>query len=134
MLLRDDGYCFACGEHNQQGLHLTFTENPDHSITTHFTPERNHQGYQGVLHGGIISTLLDEVMAQAFIARQIPAVTAKIEVRFKKTVPLGLHLIATAQIGEEKTRLYTATAKLTNDSGTVYATAKALFSPLPKKK
>lgn len=134
MLLRDDGYCFACGRNNDKGLHLKFESNPDQSITAFFTPERTHQGYQGVLHGGIISTLLDEVMAQALIAQGILAVTAKIEVRFRKPAPLGSLLAATGRVGEKKGRLCSATAELTGEDGTVYATANSVFSLVKPEK
>lgn len=134
MLLRDDGYCFACGRNNEKGLHLKFTGNPDRSITALFTAARTHQGYQGVLHGGIISTLLDEVMAQALIAQGILAVTAKIEVRFRKPAPLGVALAATGRLCEKKGRLCTATAELTGEDGTIYATANSVFSLMKPEK
>ena len=63
--VRDDHNCFGCGADNPWGLHLIFFAEPDGAVYSHWTPELNHQGYDGMVHGGIISTVFDEVMAWA---------------------------------------------------------------------
>ncbi|MDA8387369.1 MAG: PaaI family thioesterase [Nitrospiraceae bacterium] len=88
MKLEDDHYCFACGRENPEGLHLVF-EGGGRGVMAFFTPERRHQGYKGIVHGGIISAILDEAMAHAAIkAGQMP-VTAEISVRFRNALPVG---------------------------------------------
>lgn len=130
MILRDNHHCFACGKENPYGLHLDFTYHPDGSVSTVFTPEQRFQGYEGILHGGIITTLLDEVMAHVFIAGKVPAVTARIEVRFKKPVPIGTQLLVTGRPAGAKGRLLAAEAEITDLGGTVYSTGAGVFAPV----
>ncbi len=80
--------CFACGAANPAGLGLRFTYGED-GATAEFSPSVWHQGYDGITHGGIIATLLDEAMAQALLARGMAAVTARLEVRFKEPLATG---------------------------------------------
>ena len=63
MKLRDEGKCFACGPNNPIGLKLDFQFSGD-SYVAKFTPSAQYQGYDGITHGGIVSTLLDEAMAK----------------------------------------------------------------------
>ncbi|NKB68847.1 MAG: hypothetical protein GKR89_17415 [Candidatus Latescibacteria bacterium] len=86
--LIDDGMCFACGVRNDTGLHLHFEE-VSGDIVTRFQPEARHQGFQGIVHGGILSTLLDEVMAHVLIRAGKKAVTARMEVQFKRIARVG---------------------------------------------
>jgi hypothetical protein len=66
--LRVEGNCFACGSRNPQGLHLCFETGPDGCVAAPWQPSPIFQGYEGIIHGGIISTVLDEAMAKAVIA------------------------------------------------------------------
>jgi len=79
--------CFVCGKENKKGFKLDFnySEQTD-EVYTIFKPQRYMQGYEAILHGGFISMLFDEVMAKACLRKGITAVTAKIEVRFKKPI------------------------------------------------
>ena len=88
--VRADHGCFGCGAANPQGLHLTFTVT-DNGVISTFTPLDVHQGYEHVVHGGIISTLLDEVMAWAVAAAGIWAVTGEMQVRFRRPLQVRLH-------------------------------------------
>ena len=67
--------CMACGAANPIGLGLVFAEEGD-AVRAEFTPLAWHQGYDGLVHGGIIAMLLDEAMAQALLARGMAGVTA----------------------------------------------------------
>ncbi len=58
-------------------------------IKTEFTPRKEHQGYLGIVHGGIISTILDETMVKLAIEMKIPAVTAHMDIRLKKVLGVG---------------------------------------------
>jgi uncharacterized protein (TIGR00369 family) len=121
---RDDGHCFACGPKNPIGLHLRF-EATRHGCRTRFTAGREHQGYEGVVHGGIVATLLDEVVIQMLWASGVPAVTAKLDVRFLKPVPVGEELEAQAVFLEKRGRVLKAEATLRSMEGTTLATAQA---------
>ncbi len=84
-----DQMCFACGVENPFGLKLTFRQEGETYVTT-FIASREYQGYQGLLHGGIMATLLDEVMARyVWQLLDAPAATARLEVRYRRPAPMG---------------------------------------------
>ena len=125
--LRDNGRCFACGAQNPIGLKLEFEEQGPGRVACRFTPQADHQGYAGITHGGIISTVLDEAMARAIITQGIGAVTASMEVRFKAPVPTGGTATAEGWVREVRGRLIYAEARLVLPDGTVAADAIAKF-------
>lgn len=111
MLLEDDGYCFVCGPANPTGLNLRFEPSAAGGVRAAFTPGKTHQGYKNIVHGGIISTLLDEAMVKAAIEAGIIPVTVEITVRFKASLMVGEE--ATVQGSIETTgRLITARSEL----------------------
>ena len=98
-------WCFACGSQNPFGLKLSFEEKDDTYIS-HFTGQPQHQGYDGIMHGGIVSTLLDEIMARYLYAKGMNAVTARLEVRYVKPTPIGVPLLIKGHIVRQKGRIY----------------------------
>ena len=122
MKLSDEGMCFACGANNPIGLKLTFTLE-DGKYVTHFTPRREHQGYTGITHGGILSTVLDEVMARLVYTMNQRAITAELKVRLKKPVPTGEELIVSGWVVSEARRLIECAAEARDTSGEIVAEA-----------
>ena len=108
--LIDDGMCFACGPRNDIGLRLEF-EAAGGDIVTRFLPQDRHQGFQGIVHGGILSTLLDEVMAHVLMRRGIRAVTARMEVQFKQIARVD-ELRSAVQRSHRAYRIVNASAQL----------------------
>ena len=84
----DANACFVCGPDNPAGLRITFRLE-DNICRAEFTPETIHQGYVGVTHGGIIYSLLDDVMANCLFLKGIRAYTAKCEIRYRNPAPVG---------------------------------------------
>ncbi len=123
MNLVDDGYCFVCGHKNPIGLKLKFSFN-GRTIKTQFTPKKEHQGYMNIVHGGIISTLLDEAMVKLAIAMDMPAVTASIEIRLRKALKVGERIIIEAEILKNTRKTLEAYAKAVTEDGTMVADAK----------
>ena len=117
-------WCFACGRLNPCGLKLQFEEEGDTYIS-HFTGEMQHQGYDGILHGGIISTLLDEIMARYLYAKGMNAVTGRLEVRYNKPTPIGVPLLIKGRITKGKGRLYETEGTIELPDGTVTAQGTA---------
>ncbi len=116
------GNCFVCGGKNPGGLRLTFEIDQDkQTLKTTFIPSPIYQGYDGIVHGGIISTLLDEAMAKLVYELGYLAVTASLEVRFKSPVPILEPLFVYGEIAEVKDRLIRAKARVVNEKGTVLA-------------
>ena len=118
-------WCFACGKANPIGLKLEFERNDEECSAT-FIPQREHQSYDGRMHGGLISTLLDEVMGNyLYITTGKPAYTAKIEVRFRQPVFIGEKFKAVARLKRKKGRLVEMTAQIIKEDGVLAAEAEA---------
>lgn len=123
MDLEDDGYCFVCGPRNPIGLKLQFRFNGE-KISTVFVPRKEHQGYLDIVHGGILSTLLDEAMVKLALAMEMPAVTAQIDVRLKKALPVKSRVTIEARMAKTTKKLIEATAEAVTDDRTVIAEAR----------
>jgi len=118
--------CFACGPDNPIGLKLSFWWEGE-ELRSRFCPKPEHQGYSGLLHGGIISTLLDEMMAKHLEERGVMAVTAIMETRFHQPVHTGTPLNLTGRLLNQKSRTYQMEARATFLSGKLAAEAKGTF-------
>lgn len=122
--LADDNCCFACGKLNPIGLNLEFEEQ-DGEYVAYFTPRREHQGFVGIVHGGIISTVLDEVMARYAWILGRKAVTGEITVRLRRPARVGSRLRFAGRIDSEDRRLILTSARATDETGAVVAEATA---------
>ena len=122
--LTDDGYCFVCGPKNPIGLKLDFSLDGE-VMTTEFIPRKEHQGYMDIVHGGIISTLLDEIMVKLAIALGMPAVTAQMNIRLRKSAKVGKRLTFSAEILEDTSKLLITKSKAVTDDGEVVAESTA---------
>ena len=80
--------CFVCGPGNAAGLHIRFRLDGD-ICRAEFTPDERHVGYDGVTHGGILFSLLDDVMANVVFLQGERCFTAKAEVRYRQQLPVG---------------------------------------------
>ena len=120
-------WCFACGRLNPTGLQLDFDVSTDRA-TARYTGEQRHQGYDGTIHGGVVTALLDETMGWAIFHQGIWGVTAKIEVTFKRPVPVGEELVVTGVVSRDRGRTIETTGTLARASdGEVLAQASAVF-------
>ncbi len=118
--------CFACGQRNPEGLHLSFFVDPDaRTSATVWVPRPVHVGYADTVHGGLVSTVLDEAVAKLAGGLGSPAVTAELRVRFRKPVPVGRPLRVVARLVEARGRLLRAEAAAWLEDGTEAATASA---------
>lgn len=117
-------WCFACGPQNPFGLKLSFSEENDIYIS-HFTGLPQHQGYDGIMHGGIVSTLLDEIMARYLYTKGLKAVTARLEIRFNKPTPIGVPLLLQGRITKDRGRIYEMEGTIELPDGTVTAQGTA---------
>jgi len=122
--LEDDNYCFVCGEKNPSGLNLKFSLR-DGKILTEFTPQKIHQGYKDIVHGGIISALIDEAMVQAALKNGMPAITAEITIRFKRPLMVGEKTIVEATIEDIKRKTIETSARIKTMDNTLIAEGHA---------
>lgn len=126
--------CFVCGMENPIGLGLFFYEDGDGRVVATFTPREEHQGYPGLLHGGIAAALLDEVLGRVAIGRGVWLMTARMEIRYKQMIPLDQPLTVVGETVRETRRLLEAKGELRLADGTVAATATATYLPVPEEK
>ena len=116
------GNCFVCGKNNASGLRLDFEiDREKQTLKTTFVASPVYQGYDGIVHGGIISTLLDEAMAKLAYELGLNSVSATLEVRFIRPAPLLERLLVHGEIIEVKPRLVRARALVTKEDGTILA-------------
>lgn len=123
--------CFGCGESNRLGLKLRFY---DHGTTVQakYTPGTEHAGFKGVTHGGLLATVLDEVMVWACAVRTKRfAYCAEMTVRFLQPVTPGVELTAIGRLAEDRRgRLFQAHGELVDSSGTVVASSTGKYLPM----
>ena len=126
-------YCFLCGIENPIGLNLSFYQEGDR-VVAHYCPKEEHQGYPGVLHGGITCALLDETIGRTLVNRDIWAMTVDLNVRFLKPIPLGQTLTVVGEIVRLRSRTLEGKGEIQLEDGTVAATAEARYIRLPDAK
>ncbi|MEE9241197.1 MAG: PaaI family thioesterase [bacterium] len=123
----DADACFVCGPGNPIGLRVSFRLE-DGVCRAEFTPETHHQGYDGVTHGGIIYSLLDDVMANCLFLRGIRAYTAKCAIRYRDPVPVGTPLRLEGRELRRKGRFVVLEGRvLRAESGDIAAEAESTF-------
>ena len=98
-----DHWCFACGRANPIGLQLDLRFASDRAEAT-FTAEQKHQGYDGIVHGGIVTAVLDEVMGWAIFHQGIWAVTTRFALTFRRPVRVGETVIAAGMLTRDRGR------------------------------
>lgn len=113
--------CFACGKDNEAGLKLEFRHRPEGEAEAQWTPSPEHEGWPGAVHGGLLSTVLDEAMSHAVLAAGLKAMTAELRVRFRESAPSGRALTVQARVVQRRKRLVEAEASITGADGREYA-------------
>jgi acyl-coenzyme A thioesterase PaaI-like protein len=125
-------WCFACGQLNPGGLRLEFEVSRDRA-EARYTALQRHQGYDGLLHGGVVTALLDEAMGWAIFHQGIWGVTAKISVAFRQPVPIGADLRVVGEIARDRGRMIETHGTVQRfDDGMVLAEADATFLRMPE--
>ena len=121
-----DNYCFGCGSDNPIGLRLDFQVEGDKFVVQK-TLAREYQSFNGVTHGGIVTTLLDEAMGGYLVALGKQGFTAKLEVRYRHPTPIGEPLTVMSWIDSTKGPFVNMKATVALADGTVTAEAKAMM-------
>ena len=134
IVTRNDHFCFGCGHLNPSGLRLTFYEREDGAgVWAPWTAAREHEGYAGIVHGGIVTAVLDEIMAWTLYRQDIWAVTGKIAVTFRKPIKVGEPTRALGEVRRDRGRVTEAAGQLRRASdGLLLAEATATFLRVPE--
>ena len=120
--------CVVCGKENAQGLKLEFFHDEEtDEVSTRCSFPPTAQGFEGIVHGGFISMVLDEVMAKACLQKKMPAVTGRIEVRFKKPVHVEEEVEFRGRVLEVRGKKIIAEARCLSRAGEGRALAEGLF-------
>lgn len=124
--------CFVCGDKNPFGLNVEFYQKDGKSegcfaVLGEYVAQDRFQGYKNILHGGILSALLDEVMIKSFLAQNILTLTCEMKVKFKKPVKIGQKLLLEGKPTGNKGRIFLAKGEIRDENGDVVATAEGKF-------
>lgn len=125
-LMRRYPNCFVCGDKNPIGLNVPFYVKGDR-VVAEYTAGAQFEGYRDILHGGILSSLLDEVMIRAVLALGIYALTSEIKVKFKKMVRIGDKLFLEGKLVEDRGKILLAEGKITNQNNQLVAQGEGKF-------
>jgi uncharacterized protein (TIGR00369 family) len=125
--LEDDHHCFACGMDNPHGLRIDW-KIEGLTTTAEFVADRKYQGWRGIVHGGIVATLLDEAMTRLAWLVCGGALTAEMTVRYVAPAPIGETLVIRGEIIKESRKIVEMKASLHDASGKLIAhsTGKAI--------
>jgi uncharacterized protein (TIGR00369 family) len=123
--------CFVCGESNPSGLNLRF-ETDGRVVETRFTPRADHVGFKQTVHGGIIATLLDEIMVWACAVQTRKfAFCAELNVRFLNPVRPGTEVIVRGElVVNRRNRIFEAQASVVDSGGVVLANGTGKYLPV----
>jgi acyl-coenzyme A thioesterase PaaI-like protein len=114
--LSDDKFCFACGRENPHGLKMRISY-PDGQAHCLITLPRERQGWAGIIHGGVVYTLMDEVMAHAVIHQVGFAVTVGAEIKYRSPVMVDTELLVRGWVEEVNGRKVLAAADVAPSAG-----------------
>lgn len=129
---RPQSACFACGPKNPHGLGLRFSALDDQSVTAEWQVPPGFEGFEGILHGGIIATVMDEAMAKAVVRRGWHALTAELRLRLRKHIATGDTIRIRGWVVERRRRLIRTEASVSGPGGDERAHAWADFLVLER--
>ncbi len=130
--------CFICGLQNPIGLHLHIYETEPGVVESAYIAPDHFQGYPGVLHGGIVGAILDELCGRSQMGADPMAprfmFTARLEVKYRKNVPIGKLLRLVGKAGKSKGKSAEAWAGIYDpDTNELLAEGKALLINVPQE-
>jgi len=128
-------HCFVCGVQNPIGLKLQFADDGDRSVCAEVNVPDQYNGYPGVVHGGIIAAILDEVSGRALLARGHDMknlfVTLKMEIRYRQPTPTNTPLTAVGNIVKASASRAIVHGEIRLPDGTVTAEADCIVAHPP---
>ena len=127
-------HCFVCGLANPFGLGLRFYQTGPGEVTAEVTVPEHFQGYPGIVHGGVVAAMLDEIAGRAQMGGDPPRFmyTAKMDIRYRKNVPVGQPLRLVGRAGKSKNLTATSSSKIYGRQSDLLAEADVLLVNLPE--
>ena len=131
----DNNHCFVCGKNNPRGLQLQFRyEKESDQVSCDIRFPSHFQGWAGIVHGGLVSTSLDEVMVKATEEKGLICVTAEITVEFKQPAKTETPYFLSGRVVEMRHKLVFTEGQLLDENKTIVARARAKFFIVDQKK
>jgi acyl-coenzyme A thioesterase PaaI-like protein len=118
------GLCFACGKENPIGLRLEFRWE-EGKAKAEFTPGPYHQSWNGIFHGGLLALCLDEAFGYVLYFQGIKGMTAKMDVRIRRTIRIGQKISIVGEVRRKTRKLVETYARAELEDGTLAAEATA---------
>ncbi len=125
LVLEDNDQCYVCGKDNKEGFRLDFSHPEKGRLLAEVVFRPEHQGFKNIVHGGMVATLLDEMMLNLAWIEGTPAVTAELTLRLKKPVRVGEKVFLEGRIEKEESRALYTSSSAKNAKGELLATATA---------
>lgn len=120
-------HCFGCGPNNPIGLHLDGFERSSNKVKAVFTPRKDYHGFSELLHGGIVATGLDEIMAwTAILVENVMVMTGTLDLRYRKPAKVDATFILEGELVERRGRRLQLAGRML-DGHTTVADAAGLF-------
>jgi uncharacterized protein (TIGR00369 family) len=128
--------CFVCGLDNEHGLHLRFYETADGEVTVETIVPDRFQGYPGIVHGGIVASLVDETLGRVHIGPPDNPrfmFTAKININYRKPVPTGIPIRIVAHAVKNRRRAATSVCSIYGPNNELLVDADAMLMNIPEE-
>jgi len=124
--------CFACGSSNGEGLGLKFHHEGDGSVWGNFFADSKYEGYSGIIHGGIIATLLDSAMTHCLLMKDIPALTGRLSIKYSTPIRTGTVVKLEAKIVDQFHEMFILEGRALVD-GKKVASAEAKYRSMRRR-
>ena len=105
MELKKETFCFVCGEDNKDGLQLRIERDGDKGVKTKFVADQRYRGWANYLHGGVIGLIFDELLGWNARYLDYDAMTARMEIRYRRPIPVGSRVIFQGTVEKEDNRI-----------------------------
>lgn len=124
--------CFACSSNDGIGLGLKFYKNEDGAVFGNFFADPKYEGYSGIIHGGIIATLLDSAMTHCLLMKDIPALTGRLSIKYSTPIRTGTVVKLEARIVDQLHEMFILEGKALVDGKRV-ASAEAKYRSMKRR-
>lgn len=126
-------YCFVCGRNNSRGLRMSFYDNGSNEVVSEYTVSEEYQGYPGVVHGGVVAAMLDEVVCRVAMIGDHHhfMMSVKMEIKYRHPVPTGEKLQLVGRIVRLRGRLGKATGEVILPDGTLAVESALTLANVP---
>jgi uncharacterized protein (TIGR00369 family) len=126
--------CFVCGRKNPVGLYLHFYDNDEDEVLSEYTVPAHYQGYPGIVHGGVLASMLDEVVGRVAMIGDHHhfMMSVRLQVLYRHPVPVETPLKIAGRIVRLRGRLGKAQGEITLPDGTVACEASITLANIPE--